>query len=210
LHLHTLCESNSYDLERVLEVAERKFGHLFAQARWLNLGGGHLITHREYDVEHLVKVLTGVKGRYPQLEVIMEPGSAFAWETGVLAATVADIVENGGIRTAMLDVSFACHMPDCLEMPYKPRIRGASATGGYTYRMGGNSCLSGDFMGDWSFDAPLEVGSRVVFEDMMHYTTVKTTTFNGVAHPSIGLWTAQGEFELYRRFGYEDYKRRMS
>lgn len=213
LHLHNLCENNSYDLEKTLEVVEQKFGHLFRQIQWLNLGGGHLMTHKQYDVEHLIQVLTGLKERYPHLEIIMEPGSAFAWETGVLVATVADIVENRGIKTAMLNVSFACHMPDCLEMPYKPRIRGASqdtVPGKPTYRMGGNSCLSGDFMGDWSFDEPLQVGDRIVFEDMIHYTIVKTTMFNGVSHPSIGLWTTKGEFELYRRFGYEDYKQRMS
>ncbi|MEA5130085.1 MAG: carboxynorspermidine decarboxylase [Proteiniphilum sp.] len=213
LHLHNLCENNSYDLERTLEVVEQKFGHLFGQVKWLNLGGGHLITHKDYDVEHLIRVLTGLKQRYPHLHIIMEPGSAFAWETGVLVATVADIVENGGMWTAMLNVSFACHMPDCLEMPYKPRIRGASQEpipGKPTYRMGGNSCLSGDFMGEWSFDEPLQIGDRIVFEDMIHYTIVKTTMFNGVSHPSIGLWTTKGEFELYRRFGYEDYKQRMS
>ena len=213
LHLHNLCENNSYDLEKTLEVVERKFGHLFGQIQWLNLGGGHLITHKEYNVEHLVAILKGLKERYPHLEVILEPGSAFAWETGVLVSTVADIVENDGVKTAMLNVSFACHMPDCLEMPYKPRIRGAyhdPVPGKPTYRMGGNSCLSGDFMGDWSFDEPLQVGDRIVFEDMMHYTTVKTTMFNGVSHPSIGLWTQEGSFELYRAFEYEDYKHRMS
>ena len=213
LHLHNLCENNSYDLEKTLEVVEQKFGHLFVQVKWLNLGGGHLITHKDYDVEHLIRVLTGLRQRYPHLHIIMEPGSALAWETGVLVASVADIVENGGIKTAMLNVSFACHMPDCLEMPYKPRIRGASQEplpGKPTYRMGGNSCLSGDFMGDWSFDEPLRIGDRVIFEDMIHYTIVKTTLFNGVSHPSIGLWTTAGEFELYRRFGYEDYKQRMS
>lgn len=213
LHLHNLCENNSYDLEKTLEVTEQKFGHLFSQVQWLNLGGGHLMTHKDYDVEHLIKVLTALKHRYPHLHIIMEPGSAFAWETGVLVATVADIVENNGIQTAMLNVSFACHMPDCLEMPYKPRIRGAAqepVPGKPTYRMGGNSCLSGDFMGDWSFDVPLRVGDTIVFEDMIHYTIVKTTMFNGVSHPSIGIWTMKGKFELYRRFGYEDYKHRMS
>lgn len=157
LHLHNLCENNSYDLEKTLKVVEQKFGHLFSQIHWLNLGGGHLMTHKDYDVAHLIRVLTALKQRYPHLEIIMEPGSAFAWETGVLVATVADIVENRGILTAMLNVSFACHMPDCLEMPYKPRIRGASQgplPGKPTYRMGGNSCLSGDFMGEWSFDKP--------------------------------------------------------
>ena len=213
LHLHNLCENNSYDLERTLAVVEKKFGHLFGQIRWLNLGGGHLMTHRDYDIENLIGVLTALKQRYPHLEIIMEPGSAFAWETGVLLATVADIVENNGVQTAMLNVSFSCHMPDCLEMPYKPRIRGAyqePVPGKPTYRMGGNSCLSGDFMGDWSFDTPLEVGDPVVFEDMIHYTIVKTTMFNGVSHPSIGLWTKEGNFELYRKFTYEDYKNRMS
>ncbi|MDD4158689.1 MAG: carboxynorspermidine decarboxylase [Proteiniphilum sp.] len=213
LHLHNLCENNSYDLERTLAVVEQQFGHLFSQIQWLNLGGGHLMTHKDYDVEHLITLLTALKNRYPHLEIILEPGSAFAWETGVLVATVADIVENQGVQTAMLNVSFACHMPDCLEMPYKPRIRGAyqePVAGKPTYRMGGNSCLSGDFMGDWSFDAPLQVGDRIVFEDMIHYTIVKTTLFNGVTHPSLGLWTRDGHFELYRRFIYADYKNRMS
>lgn len=212
LHLHNLCENNSYDLELTLKIVERKFGHLFRQVKWLNLGGGHLITRKDYDVEHLIKVLLELKERYPHLEIILEPGSAFVWETGVLVATVADIVENRGITTAMLNVSFACHMPDCLEMPYKPRIRGAyhePLPGKPTYRMGGNSCLSGDFVGEWSFDKPLQVGDTIVFEDMIHYTMVKTTMFNGVSHPMIGLWTKEGEFELYRRFGYQDYKQRM-
>ena len=213
LHLHNLCENNSYDLEKTLEVVERKFGRFLTKVEWLNLGGGHLMTHEDYDVEHLIGLLIHFREKYPNLEIIMEPGSAFAWQTGVLVADVADIVENEGILTAMLNVSFSCHMPDCLEMPYKPRIRGAyhdPVAGKPTYRMGGNSCLSGDFMGEWSFDAPLQVGDKVVFEDMIHYTTVKTTMFNGVSHPSIGLWTQDGEFKLYRRFGYGDYKNRMS
>lgn len=213
LHLHNLCENNSYDLEKTLAVVEQKFGRLFSRIQWLNLGGGHLMTHKDYNVEHLIEVLTALKARHPHLEIILEPGSAFVWETGVLVATVADIVENHGVKTAMLNVSFACHMPDCLEMPYKPRIRGAyhdPVDGKPTYRMGGNSCLSGDFMGEWSFDEPLQVGDRVVFEDMIHYTTVKTTLFNGVTHPSIGLWSTDDRFILYRRFGYEDYKNRMS
>ncbi len=212
LHMHNLCENNSYDLEKTLQVLEHKFGKFFHQIEWLNLGGGHLMTHEDYDIEHLHIVLKGLKERYPHLQIIMEPGSAFVWQTGVLVATVADIVENNGISTAMLNVSFACHMPDCLEMPYKPRIRGAyndSVVGKPTYRMGGNSCLSGDFMGDWSFDKPLEIGDRIVFEDMNHYTTVKTTMFNGVSHPSIGIWHQNNEFELYRSYSYEDYKNRM-
>ena len=204
LHMHNLCENNSYDLEKTLEVLEDKFGRLFYQISWLNLGGGHLVTHDDYDVDHLVSLLNRLKERWPHLEIILEPGSAFVWETGVLLATVEDIVESGGISTAMLNVSFACHMPDCLEMPYKPRIRGAfqePVAGKPTYRMGGNSCLSGDFMGDWSFEQPLQVGSRIVFEDMIHYTMVKTTMFNGVSHPSIGLWGKDGMFQLYRQFG---------
>lgn len=212
LHMHNLCENNSYDLEKTLEVLEKKFGKFFNQIEWLNLGGGHLMTHKDYDVEHLIKVLKGLKERYPNLQIILEPGSAFVWQTGVLVATVADIVVNNGISTAMLNVSFACHMPDCLEMPYKPRIKGAyhdPVEGKPTYRMGGNSCLSGDFMGEWSFDKPLEIGDRIVFEDMNHYTTVKTTMFNGVSHPSIGIWRLNGEFELYRKFDYQDYKNRM-
>ena len=212
LHIHNLCENNSYALEETLKVVESKFGHLFPQIEWLNLGGGHLMTHKDYNIEHLIGLLKDLKSRYPHLEIILEPGSAFAWQTGPLVSTVTDIVENHGVKTAMLNVSFACHMPDCLEMPYKPVIRGAyqeAVTGKPTYRMGGNSCLSGDFMGDWSFDEPLKVGDRIVFEDMIHYTIVKTTMFNGVSHPSIGLWTKNNEFVLYRRFGYEDYKNRM-
>lgn len=213
LHLHNLCENNSYDLEKTLKVVEDKFGHLLSQIEWLNLGGGHLMTEKDYDIEHLISLLVSLKERYPHLEIIMEPGSAFAWQTGVLIATVNDIVENNNVKTAMLNVSFACHMPDCLEMPYKPRIRGAyhePVADKPTYRMGGSSCLSGDFMGDWSFDKPLEVGDKIVFEDMIHYTIVKTTMFNGVSHPSIGLWTSDNQFKLYRDFGYEDYKSRMS
>lgn len=213
LHLHNLCENNSYDLEKTLKVVEDKFGHLLSQIEWLNLGGGHLMTEKDYDIEHLISLLVSLKERYPHLEIIMEPGSAFAWQTGVLIATVNDIVENNNVKTAMLNVSFACHMPDCLEMPYKPRIRGAyhePIADKPTYRMGGSSCLSGDFMGDWSFDKPLEVGDKIVFEDMIHYTIVKTTMFNGVSHPSIGLWTSDNQFKLYRDFGYEDYKSRMS
>lgn len=213
LHMHNLCESNSYDLEKTLEVVEEKFKHLFPQIEWFNLGGGHLMTHKDYNIEHLIEVLKKFKAKYPHIEIIMEPGSAFAWQTGVLLATVADIVENDGVKTAMLNVSFACHMPDCLEMPYKPNIRGAyqePVPGKPTYRMGGNSCLSGDFMGDWSFDEPLTIGSRIIFEDMIHYTIVKTTMFNGVSHPAIGIWKSDGSFEIYRQFGYEDYKNRMN
>lgn len=212
LHVHTLCENNSYDLENLLEVIEAKFGKYLPQVKWLNLGGGHLMTHKDYNVEHLISTLKNFKAKYPHLHVILEPGSAFAWQTGVLVSTVLDLVENRGIKTAMLDVSFSCHMPDCLEMPYKPAITGATdaVEGKPTYRMGGNSCLSGDFFGDWSFDDELKIGDKVIFEDMIHYTMVKTTMFNGVSHPSIGIWTKENEFKLIKKFDYEDYKNRMS
>jgi carboxynorspermidine decarboxylase len=211
LHFHTLCENNSYDLEKVLETVEQNFGQYFSQIKWINMGGGHLMTHKEYDVEHLIRLLKTFKAKYPHLHLILEPGSAFAWQTGVLVSTVLDVVENREIKTAMLDVSFSCHMPDCLEMPYKPKITGATDEIPHkpTYRMGGNSCLSGDFFGDWSFDNELNVGDKVVFEDMIHYTMVKTTMFNGVSHPSIGIWKADNSFQLLRKFDYEDYKNRM-
>jgi len=212
LHFHTLCESSSTDLEKTLAVVEAKFGKYFPQIKWLNMGGGHLMTRKDYDVEHLISLLHAFQSRYPWLQVILEPGSAFAWQTGELVSTVIDIVENKGIKTAMLDVSFACHMPDCLEMPYKPAILGATdeIPGKPTYRMGGNSCLSGDFYGNWSFDKELQIGDRIVFLDMIHYTIVKTTMFNGISHPSIALWTKEGELKILREFGYEDYKGRMS
>ena len=212
LHFHTLCESNSFDLEKTLAVIDEKFGKYFPQIKWLNMGGGHLMTHKDYDVEHLITLLKNFRSKYPHLHIILEPGSAFAWQTGFLLSTVLDVVENKGINTAMLDVSFSCHMPDCLEMPYKPAIRGASdvISGKPAYRMGGNSCLSGDFYGSWSFENELKVGDQVIFEDMIHYTMVKTTMFNGVTHPSIGILTKENEFKLIRRFGYEDYKNRMS
>ena len=212
LHFHTLCESNSFDLEKTLAVIDEKFGKYFPQIKWLNMGGGHLMTHKDYDVEHLITLLKNFRAKYPHLHIILEPGSAFAWQTGFLLSTVLDVVENKGINTAMLDVSFSCHMPDCLELPYKPAIRGASdvISGKPAYRMGGNSCLSGDFYGSWSFENELKVGDQVIFEDMIHYTMVKTTMFNGVTHPSIGILTKENEFKLIRRFGYEDYKNRIS
>jgi carboxynorspermidine decarboxylase len=175
------------------------------------LGGGHLITRKGYDIGHLIKILKNFREKYG-LHIILEPGSAFAWETGELVSTVEDIVVNEGIKTAILDVSFTAHMPDCLEMPYKPVIIGASepVKGKPTYRMGGNSCLSGDFTGEWSFDNELKPGDRIIFCDMIHYTMVKTTAFNGVQHPSIGIWTKDGKFKLLKKFGYEDYKNRLS
>lgn len=211
LHFHTLCESSSFDLEKTLSAVETKFSHLFSQIKWINFGGGHLMTRSDYDVNHLVALLKSFRSRYPHLEVILEPGAAFVWQTGELVATIEDIVENHGVKTAMLNVSFACHMPDCLEMPYKPMILGAKdvTDGEFVYRMGGNSCLSGDYCGEWEFDHSLKVGERIVFLDMIHYTMVKTTMFNGVSHPSFGLWTLDNQFKLLKTFSYEDYKSRM-
>ena len=210
-HCHCHCESSSYELERTLQHLESKFSSWFPQIKWLNLGGGHLMTRKDYDVEHLIGLLKGLKKRYPHLRLILEPGSAFAWQTGTLLSEVVDIVENKGIRTAILNVSFTCHMPDCLEMPYQPVVRGAKSgeEGPYVYRLGGNSCLSGDYMGMWSFDHALQIGERIIFEDMIHYTTVKTTMFNGIHHPAIGMWTLNGEARIFRQFTYEDYRDRM-
>ena len=211
LHFHVLFESDSYTLEKVLAVVEEKFGHLLPRLKWINMGGGHLMTRKDYDRDHLISLLRRFREKYG-IHVILEPGSAFAWETGELVATVEDIINRDGIMTAILDVSFTAHMPDCLEMPYKPVIIGAfdPVPGKPTYRMGGNSCLSGDFMGDWSFHRELQPGDRIVFWDMIHYTMVKTTTFNGVPHPHIGIWTSDQKFRLVREFEYEDYRNRLS
>lgn len=217
-HCHCHCESSSYALERTLRHVEEKFGGWLPSLKWLNLGGGHLMTRKDYDVDHLVALLKDFQHRHPNLSLILEPGSAFAWQTGVLLASVVDVVENKGIRTAILDVSFTCHMPDCLEMPYQPAVRGAETlppdavkdlSGKNVYRLGGNSCLSGDFMGAWRFDHALQPGDKIIFEDMIHYTTVKTNMFNGISHPDICLLHTDGELEYYRRFTYEDYRDRM-
>lgn len=213
LHFHVHCESFSYELERSLEVISQKFDHLLKQAKWLNMGGGHLMTHQAYDIEHLIGVLQRFKELYPNLHIIMEPGSAFAWETGYLVASIEDIVENHGISTLMMDASFTCHMPDCLEMPYQPTLRGAmkeeTETHKYRYRVGGNSCLSGDVIGDWYFRTPPKIGDLLIFEDMIHYTTVKTTMFNGIHHPSIYLERLDGTMELLKKYRFEDYLERM-
>jgi carboxynorspermidine decarboxylase len=217
-HFHTLCESFSHDLEQTLQVVEQRFGHLFPRIKWLNMGGGHLMTHKNYDTKHLIALLRSFKAKYPHLQIILEPGSAFTWQTGFLLTTVADIVESHGIRTAIIDASFTCHMPDCLEMPYRPVIRGATALteaaalteGKPVYRIGGCSCLSGDYMGDWAFENPLNVGDKLIFEDMIHYTVVKTTLFNGIPHPAIVLWTESDKPIICRIYSYQDYKNRMS
>ena len=212
LHFHSLCESSSYDLQRVLEAFEQQFGKFLPQANWLNMGGGHLMTREGYDVQHLIGLLHDFKSRYPWLNIIMEPGSAFTWRTGDLITSVVDVVDNQGVKTAIIDASFACHMPDCLEMPYKPAIAESVETDPSlpTYRLGGNSCLSGDYVGDWSFEKPLATGDRLTLEDMNHYTTVKTTMFNGIQHPSIVLCDKEGDCRYLRRFDYSDYKSRMS
>ena len=219
-HCHCHCESGSYELEHTLKHIEAKFSRWFSQIKWLNLGGGHLMTRKDYDTDHLVALLKELKTRYPHLEIILEPGSAFTWQTGPLVASVVDIVESRGIKTAVLDVSFTCHMPDCLEMPYQPTVRGAETLPAeavktarpedYIYRLGGNSCLSGDYMGSWRFDHPLQIGERIVLEDMIHYTMVKTNMFNGIHHPSIAIWHTNDTLEVYKSFGYEDYRDRMS
>lgn len=211
-HFHALCESSSYDLEKVLEALEDQFGKYLPQLKWLNMGGGHLMTREGYDVDHLIGLLKKFKAKHPNIEIIMEPGSAFTWRTGDLVATVLDVVENQGVKTAIIDASFSCHMPDCLEMPYKPAITGeasADDTEAHEYRIGGNSCLSGDFVEGFRFPATLSAGTKLTFEDMNHYTTVKTHSFNGIAHPSIWLAHSDGKLELLRKFGYEDYRDRM-
>ena len=234
-HCHCHCESGADVFERTLKHIEDKFARWFPQLEWINFGGGHLMTRKDYDVELLIRLMMGFHERYPWLKVILEPGSAFAWQTGPLVAHVVDIVEDKGIRTAILDVSFTCHMPDCLEMPYMPevwvrgrggtKVRGHEITTGtdisrtpvlphprtsdFVYRLGGNSCLSGDFMEYWQFDHELQVGEEVIFEDMIHYTTVKTNMFNGVCHPSIGMLHEDGKLEILREFDYSDYKNRM-
>ncbi len=221
-HCHCHCESTSEALQHTLYYIEEKFGRWLPRIKWLNLGGGHLMTRKDYDVELLVQILRDFRQRHPNLRIILEPGSAFAWQTGPLVASVVDIVENKGIKTAILDVSFTCHMPDCLEMPYQPAVRGAETLppdaardmagdplASTVYRLGGNSCLSGDYMGSWKFDHVLQVGEEIIFEDMIHYTTVKTNMFNGIHHPSIVLLREDGTREMLREFRYEDYRDRM-
>lgn len=212
LHFHVLCESSSHALEKVLQSFENKFGHLLSQVKWVNMGGGHLMTREGYDLDHLTRLLREFKAKHG-VNIILEPGSAFAWQTGDLHTTVLDVVENGGKKTAIFDGSFTCHMPDCLEMPYRPELKVGSSEkveGWNAYRLGGVSCLAGDFLEDYWFEESLKIGDPIIFKDMIHYTMVKTTTFNGVKHPSIGIIREHGEFELVKRFGYEDFKNRLS
>lgn len=212
LHVHTLCESSAKATEQLIFALEAKFGQHLSGLKWVNLGGGHLMTRKDYDVDYLIKILSAFKQRHPQLKVLMEPGSAIAWETGELVSTVLDIVESGGIKTAIVDVSFTAHMPDTLEMPYRPTILGATdpIPDKPSYRIGGVSCLAGDFMEAYSFEKPLQIGDQIIFWDMIHYTMVKSTMFNGVKHPSIYLINSKtGALELLRSFEYEDFKGRL-
>lgn len=219
-HCHCHCENGPEVFNRTLMHIEEKFSKWLPKLKWINFGGGHLMTRADYDTEMLVGMMNKFHKRYPNLKIILEPGSAFGWQTGELVSQVVDVVEDKGIRTAILNVSFTCHMPDCLEMPYTPIVRGAKIVdiddsdgqpedSLYIYRLGGNSCLSGDFMGSWQFDHELKVGENIIFEDMLHYTTVKTNMFNGISHPTIGLLHLNGELEILREFAYEDYKYRM-
>ena len=214
-HCHCHCESGADVFQRTLVHIEEKFSKWFEQLEWINFGGGHLMTRKDYDIRLLIDIIKDFKKRYPNLKVILEPGSAFAWQTGPLVSHVVDVVENKGIQPAILDVSFTCHMPDCLEMPYWPTVRGAETIegeygeGDNIYRLGGNSCLSGDWMQSWRFDHALQIGETVIFEDMIHYTTVKTCTFNGITHPDICLLKKNCELQVLRHFDYQDYKNRM-
>ena len=210
LHFHALCEQDSTALEAVLENFEEKFGHYLSQMKWVNFGGGHHITKKGYDLEKLITLIKTFKTKY-DVEVYLEPGEAIGWETGVLVATVLDIVHNG-IDIAILDTSAEAHMPDTIIMPYRVDVRDAAKAGEkpYTYRLGGNTCLAGDIMGDYSFDRPLQIGDKIVFEDQMHYTMVKATTFNGIKLPDIAVERRDGTIEILKTFGYEDFKNRLS
>ncbi len=211
LNFHALCEQNVDALEGVLEAFEEKFGDYIDKMRYINFGGGHHITRKDYDVERLIKVIKEFKARHHNIEIYLEPGEAVGWQTGVLVSTVLDVMHNG-IDIAILDTSAEAHMPDTLAMPYRAEVRGAGVAGEkkYTYRLGGNTCLAGDIMGDYSFDAPLKVGDKIIFEDQIHYTFVKNTTFNGIKLPSLAIWTKEGKLDVVHAFGYMDYKQRLS
>jgi len=211
LHFHTLCEQLFEPLERTARAFEERFGEFLPMMKWLNLGGGHHITREGYDIDGLVELVKYFKGKYG-LEVYLEPGEAIAIGTGILVGEVLDIVNNG-MDIAILDISATCHMPDILEMPYRPGIAGGFDPNemAHTYRLGGPSCLAGDIIGDWSFEQPLMVGDRLAFEDMSHYTMVKTTTFNGIQHPHICTFEPDtGELKVVRSFGYQDFKSKLS
>lgn len=212
IHFHVLCESDSYSLEKVLDNLEEKFGKHLKDVKWVNMGGGHLMTRKGYNQNHLTELLLNFKKKH-DVKIILEPGSAVAWDTGVLVSTVKDIVEHKGVKTAILDVSFTAHMPDTLEMPYRPSIIGAKEpekNSKFLYRLGGMSCLAGDYLEAYDFGKELKAGEKIIFRDMIHYTMVKTTMFNGVKHPSIAIWTEDDKLKIVREFTYEDYKNRLS
>lgn len=230
-HCHALCESDAEDTCHLIDAFEAHFAAYLPSLKWVNFGGGHLMTRKGYDLEKLKARLKVFRQKWPHLKVILEPGAAFVWETGFLLGRVEDIVDNGDVRTAVMNVSFTAHMPDCLELPYMPKVYGAihasaegaelatdpaegeKRLGDYThrYRLGGNSCLAGDFMGDWLFKDELKPGHLLLFNDMAHYTFVKTCTFNGLRHPSLCFVDTDTDEVLYRRdFGYEDFKRKLS
>lgn len=210
LHFHAHCGNNSDTLERVVASFEKLYGEFIPRLKWVNFGGGHHITRADYDVDRLIRVVKTFREKWG-VEVYLEPGEAVGWQTGPLVGTVLDIVRND-VEIAILDVSATAHMPDTLEMPYRPAVRGADLPGklAYTYRLGGHTCLAGDVIGDYSFAEPLKIGDRIVFEDMIHYTIVKNTTFNGVQLPSLCIWTKEGELRVVRTFGYESYRDRNS
>ncbi|KNZ42623.1 carboxynorspermidine decarboxylase [Acetobacterium bakii] len=210
LHFHTLCEQNADALELTLAAVEEQFGPFLQQLKWLNFGGGHHITRPDYDIEKLISSITRMQKKY-DLRIYLEPGEAVALNTGFLVATVLDIVDND-IEIAILDTSAACHMPDVLEMPYRPEIIGAALPEEkpFTYRLGGPTCLAGDIIGDYSFAQPLKIGDRLVFCDMAHYSMVKNNTFNGMNLPSIAIFTQAKNIRMVRQFGYEDFKNRLS
>ncbi len=210
LHFHALCEESADTLANVLMHVEEKFGKYMAQMKWINFGGGHHITRKGYDIEKLIQLIINFKAKY-DVEVYLEPGEAIGWETGVLISTVLDIVHNG-MDIAILDTSAEAHMPDTILMPYRAEVVGAGKAGekSHTYRLAGNTCLAGDIMGEYSFDSPLSIGDKIVFEDQMHYTMVKSTTFNGIKLPCIAIQRADDTLEVLREFGYEDFRDRLS
>ena len=210
LHFHTLCEQNSDDLETTLKAFEEKFGKCLKGMKWLNMGGGHHITRKDYDVDRLITLIQGIKQKYG-VEVYLEPGEAVVLNSGFLVCSVLETFRNG-IDVAILDTSAACHMPDVIEMPYRPPLQhsGQPNEKPYTYRLGGPTCLAGDIIGDYSFDSPLQEGQRLTFEDMALYTMVKTNTFNGMPLPNIVLRNKNGDCQIIRQFGYEDFKNRLS
>lgn len=211
LHFHTHCEQNSDALQRTLEHFELHFGHLIDGMKWVNFGGGHHITRKDYDVNLLIDIIKDFRARHGGIDVYLEPGEAVGWQCGFLKGSVLDITYNT-MPIAILDVSASAHMPDCLEMPYRPMIRGSGEPGvlPYTYRLGAPTCLAGDVIGDYSFESAIEIGDEVIFEDMIHYTIVKNNTFNGIPLPAIGMLRSDGSFKLLREFGYEHYKERNS